>query len=259
MNYQKPVKPRNLALFIVILAFSACENSGGDDPVKALPDIVYIVGNYGNFACYWKSKERANLPIPAGRYSEASSIAIGPNGAVYIAGIYGNTACYWENGAHADLPVPNANNINSSASCITVAPNGDVYITGSYGVFISGGSYVACYWLNGLRNRLSVPSESRFPEANSIAVTAKGDVYIAGGYDEDAVNKACYWKNGLRIDLPVPAGTTYAEANSIVVSSKGDVYVAGYYGNSDISTACYWKNNARTDLSGGGASTILLL
>jgi len=252
MNCQKQAKCRYLALFIVVLAFSACKNPVDDDPGP--PDVVYIAGSYGDVACFWENETLARLPIPAGRYSEANSIAMGPNGDVYISGIYGNMACYWTNGEHADLPIPPRDNLNSSTSCIAVRSNGDVYITGSYGLFTSGGSYVACYWINGMRINLSFPSESRFPEANSIAVASNGDVYIAGGYGDAAVNTACYWKNGLRIDLPVPAKITYAEANSVVMSASGDVYIAGGYYDGKAAVPCYWKNEVRTNLPVAGTS-----
>jgi len=254
MNYQKPAKYPYLALFIIFLAFFSCENWADDDDSDPPSDIVYIVGSAGDIACYWVNNVISRLPIPAGRYSEANSIAIGPNGDVYISGIYGNMACFWINGEHSDLPIPSIKDLNSSTSCIAARSNGDVYITGSYGIFTSGGSYVACYWLNGKRVNLSTPSESRFPEANSIVAADDGDVYIAGGFGDAAVNTACYWKNGTRIELPVPDKTTYAEANSIVMSKKGDVYIAGGYYDGKKAVPCYWKNDIRTDLPVAGTS-----
>ena len=166
------------------------------------------------------------------------------------------TGC--DNGSNDDNSGNSGNNERQTTT--------NVYVLGAYE---NDDNYIPCYWKNGVRTDLDLPT----PNANSYAqadyfAVSGSDVYVAGycreitGYNEEtnipiSTYTPCYWKNGVRTDLTL--NTDYAWVDGIAVSGS-DVYIAGSYGeityneetNIPISpyyTACYWKNGVKTDLS----------
>jgi hypothetical protein len=151
---------------------------------------------------------------------------------------------------------------------------GSVYIAGYY---LHENRNIACYWKDGVRIDLPVPTETTVSRATSITVSG-GSVYIAGYFD----NTLCYWKDGVRTDLPaewsdnpkiaVSAGSVYYIADAGVPSywkdgigvelptpngmgtpvaiteSGGSIYIAGFINIDGVTIPCYWKDGARTDL-----------
>jgi hypothetical protein len=248
---------------------------------------VYILGSYsysnGTTYCYWVNGVRTNLSLPTAGGDVYYRDFIVSGGKVYISGSYdyyvfndeyyyrSRRFCYWLDGVRTDLSLPDGNSIyGNSESTIS---NGRVYVAGAYDLDQDiGGDYEdkpkACYWVDGVRTDLSIPSGNDFSQAYSINVS-NGKVYVSGVYGnnhylEDAYSnrpqKACYWVDGVRTDLSVPAGTEYSTGSNITISN-GKVYQAGAYGNYHVfeyeygsffnltQKACYWVNGERTDLS----------
>ena len=243
---------------------------------------VYVSGNYSDKfrygwlyylfnTCYWKDgggriSIRDSFTGDGGGYGDA--IAVGKDGTVYISGSYGDDddyrspekkPCYWQNGRRINLPAPAKDNTSHSAA-IALGANGTVYIAGTTGWSAFGANIkeegTPCYWQNGVRKDLPVPSGAEDCEASAIAVGTDGRVYIAGSYTEwqnnNLIHKICYWQNGVRKELPVPSGAKYCEASAIAVETDGTVYVSGsysYYGNYRNVVVCYWQGNTRYDIS----------
>jgi hypothetical protein len=96
--------------------------------------------------------------------------------------------------------------------------NDTVYIAG---IYYDGVDYAACYWKDGVKTDLPVPSGTVSSRAFGI-VMSEGSIYISGWYTKIGTTP-CYWKDGVRIDLP----DTGFYTDAITVSKEGSVYVLG--------------------------------
>lgn len=148
-----------------------------------------------------------------------------------------------------DVPVfdPSESN-NAEATAITVQ-GGVVYVAGSY--VDSEGRGIPCYWKDGNRIDLPIPTDSAKAFTTGIAVWGN-TVYTSGYYlSRDRGYISCYWENDDRTDF-----RDYSFTTAITVQD-GITYVTGWYGNgngwygngNDLTrTACYWVNGNITDL-----------
>ena len=244
----------------MVLVFFISHAVCSADPVVSF----YTLGAYQGSPCYWKNKERFDLPVPAGtRDFDLNAIAVASNKTIYIAGnyrdekTYGVKACYWQDSTRIDLPVP-AGVDTSHAKAITVTENGTVYIAGYYVTGNLGDRKSnPCYWRGTTLVNLPVPIDTKLYDITAIAVSAEGTVYIGGSYmytSDDGLwrfYRACYWKNIAIIDLPVPEKVRFSTTNAIRVAANGSVFVVGGWGpNGDLSKAkaCYWQDTVRVDL-----------
>jgi len=224
---------------------------------------VYLAGSYNDegtvTACYWKDGERKTLALPSGtNYSSASGIAVcanevGEGGSVYITGYYrvsdDFTACYWEDEVRKNLDLPigaGESYTDAIAVCANeVGEGGSVYIAGHY-TTDGGLNTIGCYWKDGQRTDLVLPSGTNGIYAIS-AIAVSGDVvYIAGSYrNENWQTRACYWKNGQITSLD-----EYYSTSAIALSGDS-VYVAGYVAEMYYSAAYYWKDTVKKALPSG--------
>jgi hypothetical protein len=130
-------------------------------------------------------------------------------------------------------------------------PGPAVYTAGYYEI---GGNdiYRPCYWVNGTRTELEIPT-GKSGSAAGIAVSGN-NVYVCGEYYESGTTympTACYWVNGQRTDLSVPTGITYSQTREIVVRGT-TVYIAGQHrsgSSNNTRRACYWVNGERIDIN----------
>jgi len=107
----------------------------------------------------------------------------------------------------------------------------------------------ACYWKDGTRTDLPVPSGYSFSIAVTITIVGT-DIYVAGSYETGGVGKACYWKNNGTTIVKTDLATVNSDATSITAVGT-DIYIAGAYeppSGSVVGKACYWKNGAKIDL-----------
>jgi hypothetical protein len=114
-----------------------------------------------------------------------------------------------------------------------------------------GSNAMACYWKDGVKTDLPVPSRTYYNgdiAATGIAVSGN-TVYVSGYYVQSESHVACYWINGVRTDLPGGG-----RAFDIAVDG-GNVYMAGQYYYDEpgdpgfwLSMPCYWINGTRYDL-----------
>jgi hypothetical protein len=137
----------------------------------------------------------------------------------------------------------------SGMATVTVDTSGtppalDAYLLGYANV---SGKVTPCYWVDGKRILLSLPSTAKGGVARFIAESGS-DVYITGVYyDDNDYVMLCYWKNGVL--NPLPFTGIEVEATGIAVSGS-DVYIAGYYyEDEDSAKPCYWKNGSFNTLS----------
>lgn len=272
----------------VLLVLSCSKDDDSGEIVKPVTvKDVYIAGNIGAGAVYWKNGVVTNLENSA----IGNSVYV-VNNDVYVAGATYNsltsthTAVYWKNGLKITLPVTGSS--SSIAQSIWVSGN-DVYVAGyqmvgsngmiklwkngvAYNwtdgssstiptsicvvgndVYISGYSYenpigyVAKYWKNGVVTNLSTSSPNREATASFITVSGN-DVYVSGRENNGTKNVATYWKNGQIIALTNGINNSYA--SSLVVSGN-DIYVSGYESNGSHYIAKYWKNGQANLLSDG--------
>lgn len=231
----------------IVSSLTGC-GSGGTS-VHPVPVDVYVVGQDGTNAVYWKNGVETVVA------QNASANAIAVSGAdVYVGGSTpgpnGPIATIWKDGTATIL----SSDI-SSVSAIAVA-NGNVYAVGN-----DQDTDYAVLWTNGMPTQLldgMVPSYNipDFTWANSIFVSGL-DVYVAGiaqKYFEISSNRywtadvAVYWKNGVAVDLSqVSDQSPNIQAMSIAVSGS-DVYVAGTIYSSPYTQGVYWKNGAQVSL-----------
>jgi hypothetical protein len=257
---------------------------------------VYILGSFDNNEirtfCYWVNGVRTDFNIPSG-FNDFRQFMVS-DGKVFISCLYyygyhvedddyfgrfnSRQSCYWLDGVRTDLSLPNGNSIYEYLE--PTVSNGRVYIAGAYFPDQDDAAYYedpkpkACYWVDGIRTDLSVPSGNDFSQAYNITVS-NGKVYVSGAYGNYHVleheystyryrtQKACYWVDGVRTDLKIPDGLEYSTGSNITISD-GKVYIAGAYGNHDRLyreydmpssfpdsnlKPCYWVNGEKTDLS----------
>lgn len=218
---------------------------------------TYVAGdNILAEACYWKDGDRIFVDIPAlVSTSFLSDITLSSNGTVYSSGNYYpdalsfSQAAYWTNTTLHNL----ADGTNESNADAIYLYNNDVYVCGTYNYLVN--NYIPCYWLNGAKIDLSVPSFGGITdgEAIDIYVDATG-IYIAGYYIDDSTNTSyvCYWKNGVRTDLNTDANGL---ARSTRIALKdGDIYVVGCISSIDArSLSAYWINSNLITFSDTGA------
>lgn len=196
---------------------------------------VYVCGEDGDNACYWKNGKETILSKGSAR-----SVYVLDND-IYIAGYIDNgkhtVACYWKNDTLVYLSDGSG---DALANAICISDN-DVYVAG-YG---GNGNYpMACYWKNGTAIYLTDGTD--YAAISSIYVSGNS-VYTAGV--ETALNgfdKAKYWKNSKEEELSITNNIS-SSASSVYVSGN-DVYIAGDDGNS----AVYWENGKETVLNGNG-------
>ncbi len=218
---------------------------------------VYTCGTgESSDACYWIDQTRYDLP---GSWGEAEAITV-HNGDVYVAGWFADGSCYWKNGVKHNLTVSR----DSQAFGIAVKDNGDIFVGG---YFMNNHHYILpCFWKNGSRTSLSVPSGGD-GEVNDITLL-NGNVRYFAGYTTKTSGfagytpKAGYWRNSRRTDLPLGGSTwdIYGGYGRGITLDGSDVYVAGYtnwyeFTGQEESTggsfAQYWKNGNIHDLPGG--------
>jgi hypothetical protein len=191
----------------------------GEQDSAAKGTVLYSVGSYKGKPCYWQNTVRKNLSIPSGaKEGVASAITVGDDGTVYIAGYYGD----------------------------------------NLGSYYEEKSAKPCYWKNGVRKDLPIPSRAESCEPSAITVGTDGTVYILSSFG--------YWQDrGGRIGISdsFPAETW---GKAIAVGTNGTVYIAGSY-NDDYRNPfsikpCYLQNAVRKNLpipsgaKGGRASAI---
>jgi hypothetical protein len=232
--------------------------------IAVLGDTVYVAGQYrygsnnsNRRACYWVNGTGNNLTVPSGRNADTIGVYV-EGTTVYMLGVHGPTddtrVCYWGldgvlvgSGGACDLPSGSGSNnyYNTPGAMLKTPDTTSIYLPGN--VMISNVQR-ACYWRNGYRTDLPVPSGTTYSTNFSIAI-AGSTVYAVGRYETGSNQTACYWKDGTtRTDLPV-AGASISRAGDIYVLGT-TVYVAGSYGNSvENRKACYWTNGTKTDLS----------
>ena len=196
---------------------------------------VYVAGQAGQTAAYWKSGNLMPLKQSKGRTdSVAASIAVAGDD-VHVAGVQYNSnrtsiATYWKNNSD---PVELAVDPNNSAVTSIAVAGGVVYAVG----FVNDG---AMYWKIDASGHviLAKPLGSGSSIANSVTVSG-GTVYVAGQQS----NNATYWKIDAGSDTIVDTVTLDAgssEAKSIAVSGS-DVYVVGCRFGTNL-VAMRWKN-----------------
>ncbi|MDF2517458.1 MAG: hypothetical protein K0R59_2754 [Sphingobacterium sp.] len=208
---------------------------------------IYVAGNVGGQATYWKNGHETRIRKDEGDYNTAYSITV-KNGDVYVAGYYRDynefktgykdLAMYWKNGQPVTLPVPKFYNpvtgqsfdeIYSCATFIT-AVDDDIYTIGN-----GSSPYIQIYWKNG--NILETINELKYV---STIRQLNGNAYAVG---KTHSGQPAYWKNGIIESLSSKDGV----ANCIAISGS-DVYIAGVddsNGNGtieDYDVGKYWKN-----------------
>ena len=129
-----------------------------------------------------------------------------------------------------------------------------VYVAGS----LNNGTS-PCYWVNGVKHDMALPSGASSCSVNSI-VASNGTVYVAGTYFNGGKPYPCLWTNGAAQDLQLLAGASMGTANAIA-GSAGQLCIAGSCtGASDI--PCQWLNGAPSSLAlpggalGGSATSV---
>ena len=128
----------------------------------------------------------------------------------------------WQNGVETQYAIDNSSDYNT-ANAVAVAGS-DLYVTGSYAS--SSGLLLPCYWLNGTRCPLDIPSRAH-GYSEGITISAN-NIYIAGYYiDSDNTYHATYWKNGKRTDLNGLAAGTGSWCYGIASSSSEEIVVSG--------------------------------
>jgi hypothetical protein len=197
---------------------------------------VYVAGQAGQTAVYWKDGNRIPLKQSSGTNdSVAASIAVA-GGDVHVAGVQYNSsrtsiATYWKNNSD---PVELAADTNNSVATSIAVAGGAVYAVGFE-------NDRAMYWKIDASGYVVLAQPlGNGSSANSVTVSG-GTVYVAGKQSD----KATYWKidagsNTIVDTVTLDTGTIYSEATSIVVSGS-DVYVVGYrFGTNSV--AMRWKN-----------------
>lgn len=286
---------KNLAVGIYLFELKITDNDGlsASDTMQVtvnqqttgrLVD-VYVAGQLGGVARYWKNDSAVNLPngtIAKGIYVSGGDVYVA--GQEYLGGGIYQIAKYWKNGVAVNLTdgvsYAGANDVYVSGDDTYVAgwetdlnppqakywKNGmavnlsygheatSIYVSGS-DVYVAGfdAGQIAKYWKNGIPVNLST-NASDYSLANDICVSGN-DVFVAGVvgekiyydsvYWEMGTPSAVYWKNGIVVNLP-----NGSEAYSIYVSGN-DVYVAGREYNGNSMFAKYWKNGIAVNLPNG--------
>ncbi|MFA6504831.1 MAG: hypothetical protein WCT14_01965 [Treponemataceae bacterium] len=252
--------------FAIPLLFIGCGQiaeifggNSGENPTT-VPK-VYLVGlNYNSssdsVAAYWTDGVRTDLSEPSvGQGIDVSGSDI------YVAGYFIDTAdsnnfipSYWKNGVRTALS--RVSSQGGQANCIVVS-GGVVYVSGY--TMDSFFNNVPCYWVNGTRHDLPLPSGGVQGMAWSLTVE-NGIVYTAG-HTVDGTNLVtpCYWVNDASpTALPVKDATKNGYTAGIKVVN-GTVYTSGFTkDNLGTNVACYWVGTARTDLPDGSGPGGLL-
>jgi hypothetical protein len=229
--------------------FEVGTNAYGTNTIAIAEGSVYVVIYMGDTnkrttASYWKDGTRIDLPVPEGATMlNAYGIAVS-DGSIYVTGeyqlgTYGNSdfkelKCYWKDGVRTDLPFPEEAipGYNEAGAIATLG--GATYVAGSYATSarysdeLSLPVITPCYWKDGVRTDLPIPTGTGglYADVRAIAASANS-VYITGFYRDlskfdgtaaSLIQKACYWKDGKRIDLPV---IERASASDIAVVVEG--------------------------------------
>ncbi|MGE8427986.1 MAG: hypothetical protein ACN6O7_08920 [Sphingobacterium sp.] len=196
---------------------------------------IYVAGNIGGQAVYWKNGQVTKFSKDEGDYNTAYSIAV-INGDVYVSGYYrdyndirtkyDDLAMYWKNGQPVKLPLP-IHDYSCANSIAAIAD--DIYIIGNNQ---SG----QLYWRNGQL----VETINDLKYVTDIS-QLYGNAYAVGIANN---GQPAYWKNGHTESLSSIDGL----ATCVAVSGSGDIYVAGvddtngngYPEDNDVGKV--WKN-----------------
>ncbi len=217
------------------------------------PD-VYVAGQYGRQAVYWKNGVMHPLTTGENR-ARATSIFV-ERGDIYVLGLettqdtLSTRIKYWKNGEATVLTSTSSSTLVNNQMLVKnlVVTSKDVYILGNYDSVHGYASWtMPCYWKNEKLHPVS-PDKKIDAVAESIFV-AGTDVYVAGFEQSYASElKALYWKNG--VPMKLSAEKSQDLAHTIFVSGK-DVYVAGEELTQPNHRAKYWKNGRAVLLSDG--------
>jgi hypothetical protein len=233
------MKKKNFLIIVFcILGFCSCKKN--QNPVANPKVDVYVAGQVGGLAAYWKNDSL--IYLTGGTI--ANSIVVSGND-VYVAGIGGGQARYWKNGVEGQAL--NHGRLPTGAKSIAVSGN-DVYVAGYGLVFNPYGAYHSkeIFWKNDSIVDALLYSHSSY--LTSILISGN-DIYLVGGGGGDAM----YYKNGNPVVLSAGDASTYNYTSSIAISGN-DLYVAGteeisVNQYSTIGVAKYWKNGNPINLT----------
>jgi hypothetical protein len=164
--------------------------------------------------------------------------------------------CYFINGTQSSSLSMPTESVGGKTYRNTIS-DGVLYVTGY--TYTTGNSanqlyYQPCFWKDGSRTDLSLPSGATGGYAVNGPFVLNGAYYSAGYYyDSTGVQHPCYWHNG---DCSVLSATSVGGASEIFVVGS-DIYVAGRILTSSSPTVaqlCYWKNGTISMLDIGSAS-----
>jgi hypothetical protein len=207
----------------------------------------YAVSNPANSgitlnAGYWKDGTKIDLPVPErATWQRTTGITISDDSifvtGYYYIGTYGDSDyrleyCYWKDGTRTELPFPEEAIPAYNGAGAIATLGGATYVAGKYATSTQYSDELPlpvtlpCYWKDGGRTDLPIPTGAGGLYANVGAIAALGNsVYITGYYAscldgtvDSLITKACYWKDGKRIDLPV---IERASASDIAVVVEG--------------------------------------
>ena len=231
------------------LPFQSGYTQGYAQSIYVSGGTVYVAGYYGDGSkktpCYWVNGVCQDLTIPD-TSSDAWATGIYVSGStIYIAGsaTAGGTIdypCYWS-GAH---PLTSGGMVLANTNG---GGAGGIYVSGTGSVYIAGcdrnPGNSPCYWVDGLRQPITVIDGDSNVVANGIDVTDNGTVYTCG-YG----SIPCYWVGTTPNQLQHPTGGSDGTVAGIYVKN-GTVYTTGSYYNGTKFIACYWQGSACVQLS----------
>ena len=117
--------------------------------------------------------------------------------------------------------------------------------TSFYGYYLEGSKNVACYWKDGVRQRLDLSSISGDCFVNHVYIDG-GSFIISGGYNVGYRSISCYWEDGVWQSLDY-SGLLESVLTTNPRKYFGSVYCGGAYRNGSNYGVCYWKDGVRYD------------
>ena len=198
-----------------IFAYTA----GGHIYVGGIETTGDLTSDYN--ASYWDNDTLVTLPSKGYTLSIYAS-----GGQLYSVGyetaVEKTSAVYYIGNQKQTLDLP-SNSLSSEATGVYVYGS-DVYISGRYDTASStdptiATGWIPCYWKNGVRVDMPVPSTDGDYAYTSGIFVKNNDVFVAGGYDSATSRKqiACYWKNGTKTDLTFVQEQANADTTGIFV------------------------------------------
>lgn len=212
----------------VILLTDSASGSAMASDITVVDNDIYVVGNIGDRAVYWKNGVVNYLTEP-GRIVNVFAIAVA-DGKVYVGGSVKNNfvdnyeAAYWVNGEEFK---PGGEAITS-----IFAKGGDVYMTGHLGKTLK-------YFKNFVEVSLN-ETAPQFSGTSSVFVNESNDVYVAA--------PGMYWLNGVKEEVLLN-GKQIGFGDIKVLD--GVVYGAALYSVNGIFMAAYWKNGEVINITDG--------